>query len=101
MATARNINSGVGRRKFQAAWFLLNRVYISKQSEDKNEMKSMQNTQVICKWVTYTVILSQRTFCYEFTFLWIKCSKHYSLAFQDLEELLHKAPYLLRWRILQ
>jgi len=48
MATARNINSGVGRRKFQAAWFLLNRVYISKQSEDKNEMKSMQNTQVIC-----------------------------------------------------
>jgi predicted branched-subunit amino acid permease len=28
MATVRHVNSGSGRRKFQAAWFLLDRVYI-------------------------------------------------------------------------
>jgi len=48
MSTVRNVTSGAGRRKFQALWFLLNRMYISKQSEDKSEMKGMQNTQVIC-----------------------------------------------------
>jgi hypothetical protein len=27
MATVRHVTSGAGRTKFQAAWFLLNRVY--------------------------------------------------------------------------
>jgi hypothetical protein len=27
IATVRNVTSGAGRTKFQAAWFLLNRVY--------------------------------------------------------------------------
>jgi hypothetical protein len=49
MATVRNVTSGAGRRKFQAARFLLNRVYIAKQSEDKSKMKGMGNTRVICK----------------------------------------------------
>jgi hypothetical protein len=48
MATVHNVTSGAGGGKFQVAWFLLNKVYISKHSEDKSEMKGMQNTQVIC-----------------------------------------------------
>ena len=103
MSTVRNVTSGTRRRKLQAAWFLLNRVHISKQSENKSEMKGYQNTSihVFCKWITNTVIPSQTAFYYKLIFLWIKCSKNYSLAFQDLEEFFSKAPYLLRWRILQ
>ena len=41
MATIRNVTYGAGRGKYQVAWCLLNRLYISKQSEDKSEMKGM------------------------------------------------------------
>jgi len=36
MATVRQVTSAAGRTKFQAAWFLLNRVYMSARSWKKN-----------------------------------------------------------------
>jgi hypothetical protein len=50
-------------------------MYISKNFEDNSEMKGMQNTPIICEWLTSIFILSQRAFFYKFILLLRKYSK--------------------------